>query len=101
MDPEFITTSDWHLIGVGLRFLWAFVGSIILMAGSLIVAHMFIPSLLASGHIPTPWQQPAVLLRRLLYGAAFGALLLAIFTMVYAGIYLRDALASIFPRFFF
>ena len=51
-DPAALTNVQWTELSKLLISLWIFVGSIIVFAASLLVAHVLIPSLVESGHLP-------------------------------------------------
>lgn len=49
--PEQITPEQWNHVTDTLLLLWVFVGCMILGAGSMLVAHILVPSLIDSRHI--------------------------------------------------
>ena len=51
-DPAFITTAQWQEISSLLASLWMILGSALGMAGSLLLAHGMIPSLVDTRDIP-------------------------------------------------
>lgn len=52
MDPAALANYEWTEIGKLLTNLWIMVGLIVFFATNLIIGHIFIPSLVASSHIP-------------------------------------------------
>ncbi len=75
MDPAPIGPASWSEIGKMLSTLWIVVVFIILFAANWILGHNFIPSFVASEHIPRSWQKARVLF----YGAAVVSFGLALF----------------------
>lgn len=52
IDPAPLSIIEWTEIGKILTHLWITVGLVVFIATNLLVGHIFIPSLVASGHIP-------------------------------------------------
>ncbi|MBI4233180.1 MAG: hypothetical protein HY686_01925 [Chloroflexi bacterium] len=75
MDPQAITNADWSRIGPLLKFLWLYLLFIIGFASSILLAHIVLPSLIATGDLPEIVRQRAEKLRPLLYLTALIALL--------------------------
>ncbi|MSQ40481.1 MAG: hypothetical protein EXR55_02235 [Dehalococcoidia bacterium] len=67
MDPNFITSDLWRSLTSNLMLLWGFAGSVILFAGSLLLAIAVIPSLVGSGHLPSTPPGPAKMVRPLFF----------------------------------
>ena len=78
MDPAPISPASWSEIGKMLSTLWIVVVFIILFAANWILGHNFIPSFVASEHIPRSWQKARVLF----YGAAVVSFGLALFFFI-------------------
>ncbi|MCZ6615063.1 MAG: hypothetical protein O6920_04685 [Chloroflexi bacterium] len=78
MDPEFITNEHWADISTVLRFLWLYWLFIIGFATNMLLAHALIPSLIASGQLPSSMGR----VRPLLYLSALGILTIAILFLV-------------------
>ena len=57
MDPAPLANNEWTEIGKLLTHLWISVGLVVFMATNLLVGHVFIPSLVASSHIPDMAQK--------------------------------------------
>jgi hypothetical protein len=53
VDPSFVTPEAWSLLGKSLIYLVFFVASMIGMGLSMVFSLGFIPSLVASGHVPS------------------------------------------------
>ena len=66
MDPAFLTNFEWTELGKTITLLWVFLLLIVLFAANLILAHVFIPSLVSTGHLP----ERILRLRNPLYGVA-------------------------------
>lgn len=49
--PEQMTPEQWDHVTYTLILLWSFVGLMVLGAGSMLVAHIVVPSLIDSRHI--------------------------------------------------
>ncbi len=78
MDPAPISPASWSEIGKMLSTLWIVVVFIVLFAANWILGHNFIPSFVASEHIPRSWQKARVLF----YGAAAVSFGLALFFFI-------------------
>ena len=81
MDPTFITSENWGDLGFYLGRLWLFFGAIILLAFSLVSALGVIPSLVASGYLPSKPPGPLKLVRPLLFLTAATAAVVALLLM--------------------
>ena len=57
MDPASLGNYEWTEIGKLLINLWVIVVLVVSFAGNMIVGHIFIPSLVASHHIPAVSQR--------------------------------------------
>ena len=75
MDPATIGSLEWSEIGKLLTGLWIVVLFIVLFATNMLLAHNFIPSLVASGHLQNSLQKTRVVL----YALALVCFGLAIF----------------------
>ena len=62
-DPAAINAESWSDIGNWLHWLWAYLFSIIILAGTFLTAHAIIPSLVSSGHLSSNFLK----LRRPMY----------------------------------
>ena len=74
MDPAPLANPEWLDIGKLLTILWGMVALVIFFATNILVGHIFIPSLVASGHLPDNARKtrPAFYILAL---ASFGATL--------------------------
>ena len=95
MDPATLANAEWTDIGKLLTYLWIVVGLIVVFATNMIIGHIFIPSLVASHHIPPYVERTRVLF----YAAGAIALALALFLMVQV-IGLSDVLARFYDSYF-
>ena len=57
MDPASIGSTEWSEIGSLLTNLWVVVLFIVLVATNMLLGHNFIPSLVASRHVPDSLQK--------------------------------------------
>ncbi len=57
MDPAPLANSQWSDIGSLLTGLWLMVGLVVFIASNVLIGHIFIPSLVASSHIPSGLQK--------------------------------------------
>lgn len=59
-----ITSGQWSSITTTLVYLWCFVGSMVMFAGSLLIGHGLIPSLTSTRDLPARFMEyrPIVLL---------------------------------------
>lgn len=99
MDPNFITSNVWSDLTGNLMLLWMFLGSVILFAGSLLFAIGVIPSLVGSGHLPSPPPGAAKVVRPLFFLTAVLGIAGIAFTLSQLIPGLPDVLASIADRF--
>ena len=51
-DPKALTGANWHDIHIWLQWLWIYVPLVFTFALTMLVAHAFIPSLVATGQLP-------------------------------------------------
>lgn len=77
-----LTTSDWAQIGTALKFLWLALGCALVAGTSLMAAHAFIPSAVATRTIPQKFEK----LRLPLYATG---------VLAVAGLFAMLALASV------
>ena len=52
MDPAHLGPAEWADIGKLVTNLWFMVGMIVLFATNMLIGHVFVPSLVASRHLP-------------------------------------------------
>jgi len=95
MDPGLLSASEWASLGNALKLLWLCLFLMITAATSLVVAHAFIPSAVATRTLSERWTK----LRRPLY--ATGGLAIAGF-FVSLGFIISElsVLHSFWPRWF-
>ena len=74
MDPAGLSNAEWTEIGKLLFTVWCLVGYVVLLAANMLVAHIFIPSLVASYHVPAVAQRARPLFYVVAVGAFAGAL---------------------------
>lgn len=98
MDPSFIDTDLWKALGSNLKLMWVFIGSIFILAFSLVTSLGIIPSLAGSGHIPATPPGLARLVVPLLYLTAVVAALAVIFVLVQVIPGIREIVLGIFGR---
>ena len=98
MDPSFINHDLWGRLTDNLMLMWGLVGSVFLFAGSLLFALGIIPSLVASGHLPSSPPGPAKVVRPLLFLLAAAGATGIVYTLsrVIPGMW--DLLQLIWPR---
>ena len=89
MDPAALGISEWSEIGKLLTRLWAVVLFVILSAANMLLGHNFIPSLVASEHLPTTAQKARPMLYALAI-ASFGAAMFFLSRVVDIAGVLRD-----------
>ena len=98
MDPSFINHDLWGRLTDNLMLLWGFLGSVILFAGSLLMAIAVIPSLVASGHLPASPPGPAKAVRPLFFLAAAAGAAGIVYTLSQVIPGIRDLLPLIWNR---
>lgn len=91
--PGRITPDQWDQLRMAMVWLWAFTGSMIIVAGSVLVGHGLIPSLASSRDIPERYMS----FRPILFGVAGLFLILGIFAFVSFLMELQVAY-DIYPR---
>jgi hypothetical protein len=52
MDPGGLLNFEWTEIGKLLTNLWIMVGLVVFLAANMLIGHIFIPSLVATFHLP-------------------------------------------------
>ena len=52
MDPKALTSTDWHNIHLFLQWFWIYLPLVVAFAVTMLTAHAFIPSAVATGHLP-------------------------------------------------
>ena len=57
MDPVALTRAEWTDIGQMLTYMWVMLGIVIFFSTNYLIGHVFIPSLVASGHVPAGLQK--------------------------------------------
>lgn len=77
MDPTTPTLADWGNISDLVTGMTVMVGLVIFFATNLIIGHIFIPSLVASSHIPEKMQK----VRPALYALAIISFVATIFVL--------------------
>ena len=93
-DPAFITSSAWTDIRSFLIVLWLLLPAVLGLAGSLLIAHGLIPSLVASGDLRDPRIQK---LRPVFYGVAAFSFVLVIAVLV-VGISWIELVTGVYER---
>ena len=88
MDPAGLGNFEWTEIGSLLTYLWIAVALILFFATSLLVGHIFIPSLVDSFHLPPGFQKTRPVFY--LMATVFFGLMLVV---LYLAIDLSDVLA--------
>ncbi len=78
-DPKALTSANWDDIHIWLQWLWIYVPLIFTFALTMLVAHAFIPSLVATRHLPAGANR----LRIPLTGFAVVVLAAAVVMMVF------------------
>ena len=77
-DPKALTSANWNDIHIWLQWLWIYVPLVFTFVLTMLVAHAFIPSLVATGHLPATANR----LRVPLTGFAAVVLVAAVIMMV-------------------
>ena len=78
MDPVGLANSEWAEIDKLLISLWCVTGFVVLFAANMLAGYIFIPSLVASFHLPSVAQKA----RPLFYVVAVISLAAAVFELV-------------------
>ena len=78
MDPVGLLSNEWSDIGKVLTSLWIMVGLIVFVATNALISLIFIPSLVASFHLPPVAQKT----RPLFYALAIGSFALAVVVLI-------------------
>ncbi|MBI4498813.1 MAG: hypothetical protein HY689_13045 [Chloroflexi bacterium] len=94
MDPRFVTAPEWATIVPMIVSLWAFAGTMVLFAFSLMLGHAVIPSLVGTHHLPAR----AASLRPFLYTLAVISFALAAFILLNLVANLLGPIYGIYPK---
>lgn len=78
MEPSALGLAEWSELGLLLRNLWLVLIFVVFFAANMLVGHNFIPSFVASDHIPRKFQK----VRPFFYALAAGSFALAVFFFV-------------------
>ena len=78
MDPVALGLTEWTELGKLLTSLWVVVLFVVLFAFNMIIGHNFLPSFVASGHLPAVWQK----VRLFFYVSGFACFAIAVFFFV-------------------
>lgn len=78
MDPTGLTNPEWTEIGELLTNLWMMVAAVIFLATNILIGHIFIPSLVATGQIPENAQRA----RPVFYVLALAAFAVGLFLLL-------------------
>ncbi len=95
MDPAFVANPVWSDIGKLLMFLWVFLLLVIIFASNLLLAHVLIPSLIGTKHLPERLQK----LRPPFYGVAILAFVGVVFVIIRVAD-LAHILEKVYPKWF-
>lgn len=90
--PDQLSPEQWDHVTYTLNLLWAFVALMVLGAGSMLVAHILVPSLIDSRHISERYGRG----RPIVYAIAAIAFAGAIFVFV-SFVSALDGFHDIFP----
>ena len=78
MDPVSLFSNEWSEIGKLLTSLWIMVGLIVFVAANALISLIFIPSLVASFHLPPVAQKT----RPLFYALAVASFAVAVVVFI-------------------
>jgi len=92
MDPSPLANTQWSDIGSLLYRIWLMVGLVVLMATNVLIGHIFIPSLVATFHLPSGIQKT----RPAFYAIAATAAIAVVFVLIQV-IGLADVLDTFWP----
>ena len=94
-DPKALEILDWGNIHLWLTQLWIFFPLVITFAFSMMIAHAFIPSAVATGHLPA--QASSLRIPLTIFGvlAAVAAGVLVVFALILT----PEALGNFWARF--
>ncbi len=89
------TPDEWGQIGTALKFLWLALVCAIYAGTSLMAAHAFIPSAVATKTIPAKFER----LRKPLYATGIMAVAGVIVMLAFAGINIDDIIKNFHPTY--
>ena len=89
MDPAPLANAEWLEIGKLLSSLWGMVALIVFVATNILIGHIFIPSLVASGHLPDVAQKTRPMFYVLAIAAFGGTIFLLSEVVELAGVLRR------------
>lgn len=78
MDPKALTSTDWHNIHLFLQWFWIYLPLIATFAVSMLIAFAFIPSAVATGHLPSSVSRLRIPLLLLAFLALAGAVVMLV-----------------------
>ena len=80
MDPSGLASPEWSDIGKLLRYVWIMAGLVVLAGVNMTIGHIFIPSLVATFHLPQILHKT----RPVFYGLAVALFGAAVFFLILA-----------------
>ena len=78
-DPKALTSVDWHNIHLFLQWFWIYFPLIVTFAVTMLTAHAFIPSAVATGHLPPTASRLKLPLTAFALAIAAAAIVILIF----------------------
>ncbi len=78
MDPAHLGAAEWAEVGKLVTNLWYMVGMIVLFSTNMLIGHVFVPSLVASRHLPESFSST----RRIFYALAIISFALFVFFLI-------------------
>ena len=90
-----LTTSEWAQIGTAIKFLWLALGCALVAGSTLMTAHAFIPSAVATRTIPQKFEK----LRMPLYAAGVLAAVGLFAMLALAAVNADDIVRRLHPRY--
>ncbi len=94
-DTTPLSTAEWGQVGTALKFMWLALLCAIIAGASLMTAHAFIPSAVATGTIPAKFER----LRMPLYATGLAAVAGVVVMFVLAGVNADDIVRRMHPRY--
>ena len=78
-DPKALNSVDWHNIHLFLQWFWIYFPLIVTFAITMLIAYAFIPSAVATGHLPPSASRLKIPLTALAVLAGVAAIVILIF----------------------
>ena len=77
-DPQALTSTDWQNISLFLQWFWIYFPLVVTFAVTMLTAYAFIPSAVATGHLPPQAARLQIPLTAFAFAIAVAAIIILI-----------------------